>query len=235
MRYREDTANKRSVSVRAKASAVPAVFYASQSGQSTLDQGEGGGNPFASALVELLRRRSLTYAELRSDLIDLTTQKSQGFQVPDAAGGRNSTEWRLKPLAASAKRVALVFVYSNYREAGQKSLPGAKRDLSRVAVALRKAGFEVTTAPNPSRKDLRTALQTLSAQSQDAEAAAVYVTGHGFEHRGHVYLLPSDYPFHDGPSKLSKLAVHVASLAKYLKAYSANMVFYGGCRTYWRK
>lgn len=34
--------------------AAPSVFYASQSGKSTLDQGQGGGNPFASALVELL-------------------------------------------------------------------------------------------------------------------------------------------------------------------------------------
>ena len=35
----------------ATASAEPLIFHASTSGQKTLDQGEGGGNPFASSLV----------------------------------------------------------------------------------------------------------------------------------------------------------------------------------------
>jgi hypothetical protein len=90
--------------------AAPVVFYTSQSGRSTLDQGEGGGNPFASALIELLERPSLTYAEFRTDLIALTKEKSRGFQEPDASTSVDSTQWRVKPISASAKRVALVFV-----------------------------------------------------------------------------------------------------------------------------
>lgn len=43
------------------------ILYASQSGQPTLDQDEGGGNPFASSLIELLKRERLTNN-------DLTTQ-----------------------------------------------------------------------------------------------------------------------------------------------------------------
>jgi len=39
----------------------PLHFYASQSGAETLDQGEGGGNPFASALIELLGRPTITF------------------------------------------------------------------------------------------------------------------------------------------------------------------------------
>ncbi|HEX4953150.1 MAG TPA: caspase family protein [Thermoanaerobaculia bacterium] len=213
--------------------AVPAVFYGSQSGRSTLDQGEGGGNPFASALIELLERPLLTYAELQADLLTLTREKSRGFQTPDGPTAPDSSQWRLKPVPTSAKRVALVFVYSNYRAAGVTSLPGAERDLERVTAALRKAGFEVKDHANPSRDDLRKALETLSRRSEDAEAAVIYLTGHGFEHDGQVYLMPNDYPFSAGPNRLPELAVHVPSLSTYLKSASANLVFFGGCRTYW--
>lgn len=213
--------------------AVPVVFYASQSGGSTLDQGEGGGNPFASALIELLERPSLTYAELQSDLIALTKDKSRGFQAPDGPTAVDSPQWKVKPVPAQTERVALVFVYSNYRNAGVASLPGAERDLERVAAALKIAGFEVQVAADPTRDDLRAALESLSSRSKNAEAAVVYMTGHGFEHGGQVYLMPGDYPFAEGPTRLPELAVHVASVAKYLKAKTANIVFFGGCRTHW--
>ena len=212
--------------------AAPVVFYASQSGRSTLDQGEGGGNPFASALIELLERPSLTYAEFRNDLIALTKEKSRGFQEPDSSMSVDSTQWRMKPISASAKRVALVFVYSNYGNSGVTSLPGAKRDLVRVAGALKSAGFDVQTVIDPTQNDLRGALDTLSRRSQNAEAAVIYLTGHGLEHSGQVYLMPNDYPFEEGSKRLSELAVHVPSLVGYLKARSANLVLFGGCRTY---
>jgi len=212
--------------------AGPIVVYASQSGRSTLDQGEGGGNPFASALIELLERPSLTYAEFRTNLIALTKEQSRGFQEPDASTWVDSTQWRVKPISASAKRVALVFVYSNYGNAGVTSLPGAKRDLVRVVAALKSAAFDVQAAVDPKQNDLRVALDALSRRSQNAEAAIIYLTGHGFEHRGQVYLMPNDYPFNEGSKRLSELAVHVPSLVGYLKARSANLVLFGGCRTY---
>lgn len=212
--------------------AEPVVFYASRSGRPTLDQGEGGGNPFASALIDLLERPSLTYSEFRTDLVALTREKSRGFQEPDASTSVDSTHWRVKPISASARRVALVFVYSNYGNAGVTPLPGAKRDLVRVSAALKGAGFDVQAAIDPTQNDLRVALDVLSRRSQKAEAAVIYLTGHGFEHRGQVYLMPNDYPFAEGSKRLSELAVHVPSLASYLKARSANLVLFGGCRTY---
>ena len=205
--------------------AAPVIFYASQSGRSTLDQGEGGGNPFASALIEALERPSLAYAEFRTDLIALTKEKSRGFQEPDASTSVDSTQWRVEPISAPCKRVALVFVYSNYGNAGVTSLPGAKRDLVWVAAALKSAGFDVQVAIDPTQNDLRVALDALSRRSQNAEAAIIYLTGHGFEHRGQVYLMPNDYPFEEGSKRLSELAVHVPSLVGYLKARSATLCF----------
>lgn len=213
--------------------ATPTVVYASQSGRSTLDQGEGGGNPFASALIALLERPSLTLAELVPDLVALTKDKSSGFQVPDSPTARDETQWRLKPVPPGEKRVALVFVYSDYRDAGIPSLPGAERDRERVTQALRNAGFELQSAGNPTKQDLRALLERLSSRSSDAVAAVIYLTGHGFEHGGRVYLLPSDYPFNEGPGRLPELAIDVANLTTHLKATSANLVFFGGCRTFW--
>src|ERR1700709_46033 len=71
------------------------IFYASQSGKATLDQGEGGGNPFASALVELLGRQSLTYTEFQAGLIALTQEKSRGAQVPECPTVVEFAGWRL--------------------------------------------------------------------------------------------------------------------------------------------
>ncbi len=42
-----------STSVLAESSNNPVFLYASQSGEKTFDQGEGGGNPFAKAMTGL--------------------------------------------------------------------------------------------------------------------------------------------------------------------------------------
>jgi len=84
-----------------KGPSTPLVFYASQSGRPTLDAGEGGGNPFASALIELLQRQSLTLAELHSDIVRLTQTKSQGFQIPDAPAVSEAAAWAVKPVPPS--------------------------------------------------------------------------------------------------------------------------------------
>ncbi|MBC7896108.1 MAG: caspase family protein [Cytophagaceae bacterium] len=212
-------------------SSAPLVFYASQSGSPTLDEGEGGGNPFASALIELLQRPSLTLAELHSDIVSLTSAKSDGFQVPESPAVSAATPWSLKPVPAQARRVALVFVYADYQPAGVNSLPGAARDLLRVASALANAGFVVDTAVDPTTTELREALESLAKQSTEAEAAVIYLTGHGLEHHGDVYLLPNDHSYHELMEHVAQLAIHVPGLVEHLHARSANLVFFGGCRT----
>lgn len=196
----------------------------------TLDQGEGGGNPFASALIELLNRPSVTYAELCADLITLTKEKSGGIQVPDVSPvGAN--HWCLKPVSRHSLRVALVFVFTGYLKEDALSLPGAARDLKRITKALKVAGFDVQSLADPSKRDLQAALNSLSNKSEHAEAAVIYTTGHGLHYRSRDYLLPSDYPFELGKEHLAELAINVQGLQQALKAKLANLVFYGGCRT----
>lgn len=213
--------------------AAPMLFYASQAGASTFDADAGGGNPFASALIDLLARPTLALTELRAELVALTMRKSDGLQVPDTSHALGDTAWQLRPVPPDPARRALVFVYADYRHPGMPPLPGARRDLERVGDALWNAGFAVTSLVDPTATSLRAALHDLATDSRDAEAAVVYATGHGFEHRGDVYLIPNDVPASDDTARMVEASIRVADLADHLQASAANLVFFGGCRSEW--
>lgn len=209
----------------------PIYLYASQSGQRTLDRGEGGGNPFASALVELLNREALNFDSFRTELIELTDRKSRGFQRPEIQGPSSMHRWQFLPKPENETRVALVLVFSDYTASGgASSLPGAKHDAQRVAEALNKAGFKVETVLDPDRAKMEAALKQLSTQSATADVGVIYTTGHGVEVERVTYLLPGDYPVEQRVAVLKDRAVRVTVLGSALRARRANLVFYGGCR-----
>jgi hypothetical protein len=209
----------------------PIYIYASQTGRQTLDQGEGGGNPFASALVELLARDSLTFEAFRTELVELTRLKSDGFQRPEIFARIDIGGWQLLPKPAAERRVALVVVFSDYSASSvAQSLPGAKQDMRRVAMALEKAGFEVQTILDPDRAKLEIALKEFAEHSTASEVAVLYTTGHGAEVEGTVYLFPGDYPFAQGSAALKERALSLTTLGAAARASRANLVFYGGCR-----
>jgi hypothetical protein len=215
----------------AASTAEPVYFFASQAGRPTLDQGEGGGNPFASALVELLARNQLSFDSFRAELVELTRLKSGRFQRPDVPAPADLATWQLLPKPSSEKRVALVVIFSDYSASdADKSLPGAKHDMQRVASALERAGFEVQTILDPDRTRLEIALREFRGRSASAEVALLYTTGHGVEVAGTVYVLPGDYPLARGNASLQDRAVRLTTLGSALRARQANLVFYGGCR-----
>ena len=207
------------------------TIYASQSGRATLDRGEDGGNPFASALIELLNRPSLSLDELVGQITTITQQKSGGYQLPDISGIRGASNWAIKPSRSDSKKVALVATFSQYTEENVSWLPGAERDRVRVTNALRAAGFKVVTIANPTISDLNRLLHDLSTASKDSDVAFIYVTGHGFESQGKVYLAPSSYHFKHREKPVGDSAIYVGNLVTGLKAKHANLVFFGGCRT----
>jgi hypothetical protein len=67
----------------APADAEVLIFHGSSAGRPTLDEGEGGGNPFATALIDILARPSVALAELPAAIKELTAMKSGGYQVAD--------------------------------------------------------------------------------------------------------------------------------------------------------
>ena len=95
------------------------------------------------------------------------------------------------PTAAFASgRVALVIGNSAYAHVGR--LPNPANDATDMEAALRRLGFEVTTARDVDLAGLNEALRGFARRSAGAELALVFYAGHGMEMDGVNYLLPVD-------------------------------------------
>ena len=89
-----------------------------------------------------------------------------------------------------AGRVALVVGNSEYAHIGR--LPNPGNDAADMAAALRRLGFEVTTALDVDRGELNDAMRAFTRRSVGADVALVFYAGHGMEMDGVNYLLPVD-------------------------------------------
>lgn len=211
------------------ASPPPATIYATQPGLQTRDSASDGGNPFASAFIELLARPDLDLPAFAGELAARTERLSDGFQMPDLPADVGRAGIRLGQAGRGERRVALVLVLSDYGF-GLPLLPGAGRDAVRVAEALRRAGFETRLALDPERTQVEAILADFAARSADADVALVYTTGHGIEVQGIGYLLNRDFPAMLGHHALPVYATPLSRIAASARARSANLMFYAGCR-----
>ena len=210
---------------------APLVFLGSQSGKPTLDAGDGGGNPFASAFIEVLARPGMTLGDFPRALSEMTSLKSQSLQAADVPSRAEPATWRFQPAPASERRVALVLVISNYAASDSaQSLPGARLDADRISGALRQAGFRTETVVDPDSGELRAALASFARHSAAADVALLYTTGHGVEVSGNIHLLLGNYPVAQGSAGLARYGVPLSEIASSVKGRRASLVFYGGCR-----
>lgn len=213
----------------AAASPPPATIYATRPGLQTRDSASDGGNPFASAFIELLARPDLDLQAFAGELAARTERLSDGFQMPDLPADIGHTDIRLGQAGPSERRVALVLVISEY-SFGLPVLPGARHDAVRVAEALRHAGFDTHLALDPERTKVESTLADFAARSADADIALVYTTGHGIEVRGTGYLLNADFPAMLGHHALPVYATPLSRIAASARARNLNLMFYAGCR-----
>jgi hypothetical protein len=216
---------------------VRQIYYATRSGGTTLDVGAGGGNPFASALIELADEPELRLRDLAPRLRAVTAEKSNGHQIVQWVGSAHRSNWCFanSPAAWQERREALVLVVSDYSQFNPgASLRGAAGDERRISVMLAQHGFSVTQAIAPRRPALLAALRAFKLRSQQADIAVIYSTGHGIEVENEVFLLPGDYPLGCGYGRahLRRRAVRVERMAHAACALRVNLVFFGGCRTH---
>jgi len=211
------------------------VYYATRSGGSTKDEGEGGGNPFASALIEVAGE-GLELRSVARRLRKLTAEKSDRWQRAECVGTPRLPAWRLRqePDPKRESRRALVLVVSDYSDSRFASLPGAARDERRIAAMFAQLGFSVEQGVGRRREDLLGALASFRRRSRSADIAAIYSTGHGFELDGIVYLVPGDFPAEAGASQLRRYGISVPRMTTAASAAGQNLVLFAGCRTYAR-
>lgn len=215
----------------APAHADTLVFHAVSSGQRALDKGNGGGNPFASALIETLGSGDVRLGELSQTLKALTAAFSNNKMIADVPRKPAPSDWQVVPARAGEVRKALVLVTSDYSHSGgAPSLPGAAHDAERIAAALRTAGFETELALDLDRAGMREKLTSFGEESRAADAAVIYTTGHGVEVGGTVYVIPGDYPIAEKNAALASHAIPLADIAASLHAKTVSLTFYGGCR-----
>jgi hypothetical protein len=207
------------------------ILYACQSGQETLDEGHGGGNPFASALIDCLSERQLTLRALPARMRSLTTEKSEEFQLVDAGSTLRPGGYRLAGPGHGGSRVALVMTVSKYSHAGVPVLAGAARDGARVQEALFRGGYDVTYAADLDRAAMISALEVFSKRTRSADAAVIYATGHGVESRGTVRMLAPDYRPGQGEDRLPDQSLAIPTLAAAAQASTVNLMFWAGCRS----
>ena len=111
------------------------IIYATSPGGTTLDEDACGGNPFATALIELSQRPALKLSHLLPALRKSTISSSAGHQVPTRARLLSNRNWTfpMTPGTRAEKRIALVLIVSEYLILTNPRLPGAATDERRIA------------------------------------------------------------------------------------------------------
>lgn len=213
----------------------PALVFATRSGGTTIDRDAFGGNPFATALIQVAGEHSIPFRRFPGRLRALTVQGSQRHQVPQWTRWPERLHWgfRLEPGSRQERRCALVLIVSDYAGAGLAPLAGAAHDERRISAMLGANAFSVVQGVAPDRASLIEALASFGRVAAGHDVAVIYSTGHGIESNGRVYLLPGDYPLKDGCSaaRLRTTAVPVERITAACRASKLNLVFFAGCRT----
>ncbi len=211
----------------APASAAPLVYYAGQAGRLTSDRDRLGGNPFASALCEVLPELPLTLETFGGRMALANSLHSRGWQ--NIQMPRKLPDPSLRLGREGQTRRALVLINADYSRSDAYSLPGARFDAQRVPQALQAAGFETTLALDAGLDGARAAMATFAAQSQTDDVSLIYVGGHGLQRKRTVYWMMGDYPERDS-KWLATHAISLDEIGASGRARQANLVLYASCR-----
>jgi hypothetical protein len=206
----------------------PLVYYAGAAGRLTQDRDRQGGNPFASALVEVLEQAPLTLEDFGAHMAAANARYSGGWHQLQMPRKLPEPQWRIDD--AAKKRVALVLINADYsKSGGVYSLPGAAFDAQRVPKALIDAGFETMVVLDQNGEAARKALADFAKRSETADASLVYVGGHGIQHKRVVYWMMGDYP-EQSAKWLASHAISLDEIGRAGRARDVNLVLYASCR-----
>ncbi len=131
------------------------------------------------------------------------------------------------PAMAAGKRVALIIGNSNY--VNGSVLPNPGNDADKIAMAARRAGFDVTELKDLGQMQFRQALRDFRAKSDGAEIALLYYAGHGIEKDNANYLIPVDAKLAD-PIDLRDEGIDLALVSDNLSRAERRVILLDACR-----
>lgn len=215
----------------ARAQTTPApppalIYYAGQAGRLTSDRSSQGGNPFATAVCEVIAERPLSLETFTRRLAETNQIHSRGWQTLDYPRTLPDPKRRLDK---GETRLALVLINADYSQSDAYSLPGAARDAERVPQALTQAGYDTTLILDRTAEGARAALADFAAKSESADNAIIYIGGHGLQHGRTVYWMMGDFPGRDA-KWLGSHAIPVNEIATSSRARTLNLILYASCR-----
>jgi hypothetical protein len=211
----------------APATPAPLFYYAGQAGRLTSDRDRLGGNPFASALCEVLPELPMSLETFGGRMALANSLHSRGWQQIQMP--RKLAEPGLRLGRDGQSRKALVLVNADYSKSDAYSLPGARFDAKRVPAALQAAGFETALVLDASVDGARESMAAFARESASADVSLVYVGGHGLQHKRVVYWMMGDYPERDS-RWLATHAISLDEIGASGRAREANLVLYASCR-----
>lgn len=130
-------------------------------------------------------------------------------------------------IPAQAQRVALVVGENAYQTVSPLDNPVADANL--VAKAFARAGFEVRLGVDLEKTALEAAIEDFAHEAQQAEVAAVYYAGHGFETGGRNWLVPVDAVIRK-PADVETATVPFEAVARSLGGAKVKIVALDACR-----
>jgi hypothetical protein len=92
--------------------------------------------------------------------------------------------------ARAEKRVALVIGNGSYQNTQRLANP--RNDADDLAEALKRVDFAVTLEHDLDKRGMERAIAQFARDARDADAALFYYAGHGLQHQGLNYLMPTD-------------------------------------------
>lgn len=129
--------------------------------------------------------------------------------------------------AAAEKRVALVIGNSAYSSV--PALANPRNDAEGIGAALNRLGFEITVALDADRAQMEKSVKEFAAKTETADVALFYYAGHGLQHQGVNYLIPTDASLQSaaGLRRLIKLNDIVADVRR---AKAIRILVLDACR-----
>jgi len=183
-------------------------------------EGLGGSKPYIRESSPLNRR------------VEVLITKNKGI-VKQPVNEPNTPEVLNDPAPPKKiKKVALIIGNSNYKSSSKLKNPTNDADL--MEATLKQLKFETFTYKNIDHQKMMEAVKAFALELNGADVVFFHFAGHGLQHEGKNYLLPTDISLDNGPVDLQFEALNaeiIMQIFEYTNKESLNIFILDACRS----